>query len=453
MGGMSISGLASGLDTASLIDQLMNLERAPVRRLETRRTDIQNSIKSFNELNDKFKAIRTAADALTSTLDWAARKVSSSNEAVATATVSGSAQTGSLSFNVTALASAHSVVSASTVAGTAAVVADGTDFTVNGVTVTAADYGTGTLTEVVDAINAADAGVTAAAVQVSPGQYRLQITSETSGDASDFTVTGTGLTAALGAFGIVTDGSSAVATIGTGPAAYEVRSDSNTFADVIPGVTFTAHSTGAVTLTVGNDGEALADKVAKLVEAVNEASKYILDRSKYDKSTEKAGVFLGNSMPARLRDDLVNAVIDAVPGSALVGASVGITTDRTGAITFDRAKFLEAYDTDPAAVEGFFGANVVADTADDGLAERVSLVAEAATAINTGRISLAISSRESEVTSIDDRIDQWDIRLELKETSLRRMFTSLETNLSTLQQQGNWLAGQLASLPKIESNR
>jgi len=56
MGGMSVSGLVSGLDTSNIIEQLLRLEREPQRRLQTRKSDIQNTISSFQELNTRFKA-------------------------------------------------------------------------------------------------------------------------------------------------------------------------------------------------------------------------------------------------------------------------------------------------------------------------------------------------------------------------------------------------------------
>lgn len=452
MGGFSISGLSSGLDTAGIINQLLAIERAPQQRLQSRRADIQNTVSSYQELNTRFNTLEEAADDLSSALDWVSRKATSSDEDVVSATVTGAPVNGSLAFEVTALAASHTVISDNTVAGTDTIVADGSDFTVNGVTITAADYGGGSLAEVVDAINAADAGVTASAVQVSPGNYRLQLAAEDSGADGTFTVGGTGLTTALGAFGIVTQGSDAQITVGDGPAAYTVSSATNEFADVLPGLTFTAHTLGSATVTVENDGEALADKVEAMVTAMNEVSRYVLDRSDYDADSGVTGVFLGQSLPSNLRTDMVDALIDPVSGSGLVGASVGIELDRDGNISFDRDAFLEAYAEDPDAVEAFFATNDTATEADDGIAERLALMANEATAVNTGRIAVAIEGRETEIDTLDARIENWDVRLQLRETNLRRYWTNLETTLSQLQSQGNWLSGQIASLPQASSS-
>ena len=124
---------------------------------------------------------------------------------------------------------------------------------------------------------------------------------------------------------------------------------------------------------------------------------------------------------------------------------LGIETDRTGKVSFDRAAFLAAHAADPAAVESFFGANADG-VSDDGVAERLSNLATEATRLNTGTISSFIAGREEQIRQLDDQIERWDVRIELRETALRRQFSNLETVLGRMQQQGQWLAGQLAGL-------
>lgn len=445
MGGLSIDGLVTGLDTSNIINQLLEVERVPQRRLESRKAEIQKIIDAFQAVNERFQKVRDTADALASVTGWGDKTVTSSDETLATASVASGAANTSLSFSITGLAATHTLVSGSTVAGTTAVVADGSDFTVNGVTITAAEYGGGTLQEVVAAINNADAGVRASTVQVSEGNYRLQLTAEDSGALGTFSVSGSGLTAALGAFGIVSQGADAEITVGDGPAAYQVTSSSNTFTDVLPGVSFTVHALGNATVTVGDDAEAIADKVEAFVTAMNDAQSYIATRSAYNSASKTGGLFQGSSLPTNLRNDLSRALIDPVLDSSHVGASVGISTDRSGTITFDREAFISAYEADPQSVQAFFVANGTG-TEDDGIAERVSLMAEAATRLNTGRIATAVEGRRNEISTIDDRIEDWDLRLEVREVALRRQFAGLETTLSRLQQQGQWLNGQLAGL-------
>jgi len=439
MGGMSIDGLVTGLDTSSLIRQLMTAERAPQRQLQARQTQLRDTVKLFTELGAKFKALGDAAAKLDAATDWQRRSATSSDASVVTAKVTGSPAPGSMSFQVTALAATHAVIGRTTAPDTTTTPIAVGDFTIGGVTITAADYGSGSMAEVAAAINASAAGVVATTVQTSPGTYRLQLSAEASGAAGQFTVTG------LDTFDVVSQGADASITVGTGPGAYAVTSSSNTFADVLPGISFTAASLGTATVTVATDGEALADAVEALVTAMNDVHGFIADRSTYDQGAGKGGPFLGESLPAMLRTKLANALIDPVSGATLVGRDLGIETDRTGEVSFDRGAFLAAHAADPAAVESFFGANA-AGTADDGVAERLSRLATEATRLNTGTISSFVAGREEQIRQLDDQIERWDVRLELRETALRRQFSNLETALGRMQQQSQWLAGQLAGL-------
>ena len=120
----SIDGLVSGLDTTTIISQLMSLERQPRNRLKTLKTSISNQISVYQSLNSKFSTLASKAQDLARVAGWKAMKATASSTAV-TATATSSASSGQLSFTVQQLARAGAVASTGTVASTAAVVADG----------------------------------------------------------------------------------------------------------------------------------------------------------------------------------------------------------------------------------------------------------------------------------------------------------------------------------------
>lgn len=60
-----------------------------------------------------------------------------------------------------------------------------------------------------------------------------------------------------------------------------------------------------------------------------------------------------------------------------------------------------------------------------------------------GIVELATGRLASQIELIDDQVQAFEARLELKETILRRRFTMMESALSTLKAQGDWLAAQL----------
>ena len=106
----SVGGLISGLDTNSIITQLMQIEAEPQTALKTTLTNTQSAITSYQDLNTKFQALLTAAQNLTNPSTWGARTATSSDSSVA-ASATASALTGSVTFTVNQLATAQSLIS------------------------------------------------------------------------------------------------------------------------------------------------------------------------------------------------------------------------------------------------------------------------------------------------------------------------------------------------------
>ena len=99
----SIGGLASGLDTASIISQLMQLEALPQTQLKSRVTTEQTKLTALQSLNSRLAALATSADALahpsgSTPSVWDGLKATSSNSAV---TVTASSSAGPASYSVT----------------------------------------------------------------------------------------------------------------------------------------------------------------------------------------------------------------------------------------------------------------------------------------------------------------------------------------------------------------
>ena len=111
---LSVDGLVSGLDTTSLVSQLVAAEALPQTRLKTQLTTTQAAATAYRAVNSKVDAVRTAAEALTADGLAAARTANSSATSVS-ASATSTAVTGSrLSLTVESLASAASYLSAST---------------------------------------------------------------------------------------------------------------------------------------------------------------------------------------------------------------------------------------------------------------------------------------------------------------------------------------------------
>jgi flagellar hook-associated protein 2 len=440
---LNVDGLVSGLDTSTIITQLMALEKQPQDRLVAKRDATNRTAELYRQLNTRFNAVETAADKLSAALDWRVTKATSSDADAVSVTSTGNAPVGNLSFRVNVLAAAHSVISSGAISDPTQAGQLTAGFVVNGVTIT--DIGDGSLNSVAAAINASTAGVTASVIRIGATSYKLQLTAKGTGEASAFTVSGSGLEALGTVDQVVTQGRDAVLTVGdTTP--YTITSATNTVTGVIAGVTLSlrkADPTATIEVGVAADAEKLADMAAALVTSVNDATTFVRTNSTYNASTRAAGAFLGDQVATRLSSALVIGATDGVGGATIAPKTAGISVSRDGVLSFDRAAFLAAYAADPAALETLF----VGTTPGTGLAARLEKIGHDATDTTTGSITAAVAARVSAAKTLTDQITNWDARLSLKEQTLRRQFTALETAMSQARNQSQWLAGQIASLP------
>ena len=463
----SVDGLVSGMNTTSIIQQLMSLERQPVTRLEIKKLVADKSITALQGLNSKFLAIAEIAKKLSAVGGWSPVKATvSSPEAVGVTVADGTAPT-SLSFKVKSLVAAHQIYSSATYAADTTVVADAgatiaigyTDSNGNPATVNVANHD-GTLKGIAAAINGTAASpVTARVVKTSAtGDYRLEFTAKTAGARSSFTVSG--IAQAPGAdmtFAVATQASDAEVLLGSSGTPLSITSSSNTIADVVPGVTLVvkqADVNKTVDVNIARDAATISGDVEKLITLANDFLKEAKTLTAYDATTKTTGILQGNTTVRDLQNAVLNAVATAVGGKS--AATAGVELNRDGTIKFDKVKFEAAYVADPTALAAIFTGPVGVE----GIAQRLQAIADSATKATPkpdgtmtvdGLLPLAIDTRRKEIRRIDDSIAMWDIRLSRREAALKRQFAALETALGAAQQQGSWLSSQLASLPKMSS--
>lgn len=455
---MAIDGLVSGLKTTDLINSLMQAEAVPQTLLKNKVTDSTNFITAMQALNSKMAALADSAAKLALPTGTDLHTVSSSSTAV-TATAGAGAVDGTIDFTVDRLAQSQVMVTGPLTQWPdqpptlTFVAADGT---MKQVTASSSS-----LADVAAAINKAGVGVSAtqvaAGLDPATGQqlYRLQLSSTKTGAAAAFTAyrgapadvtagTATNLLSDAGA-AQVRQAQDAQLTLwaGTG-AAQTVTSATNTFADVLPGVTVTAtaQSTTPVTLTVARDDKSISDAAKSLVGSVNDILNYISAKQAVSTSTDTAGgtvvtagVFTGESVTRDVNQKMVDSIIAPIDG--ISPSTYGISITRDGAVTFDPDAFSKAMAADPDTVKAAVAT----------IAQRVADAAKGASDTYSGSISLKIQGEQATVKSLNDQITDWDTRLSDRRSSLEKTYANLEVQLQQLQSQSSWLTGQLSSLP------
>ncbi len=221
--------------------------------------------------------------------------------------------------------------------------------------------GDGSLSSVVSAINAADAGVTATALQVGTDQYALEVASTGTGTVGAATIDTQAFgTSSLGAMRTTTAAQNAVVSLG-GSGGDQITSSTNAVTGLLPGLTVDLSHADAdpVTITVSPDGSQVASQVSSLISAANQVLSTISTDTAYDASTKTAGPLNGAVQLSSLAERVLSIVGSAVGSSAAgsdgtAGESAGIAITSSGTITFNQTAFERAYDADPAAVQSMF---------------------------------------------------------------------------------------------------
>jgi len=475
---MSVDGLVTGMKTTDTINQLMQVEALPQAALKTKVSVANKVVAAYQSVNTRLSSLATAAKALGSADTWTSMKATSSSNAAVVSALPG-ASAGTMSFRIDNLAAAHTMAfSAGSVASVSDNVISGSDFVIklkdgSDKTLTPTDQ---SLDKVVAAINAeTDAVYRAASVQISPGQYTLQLTAKETGATAAFAGPPAEIDM-LGAAAITTQGTNATITVGT-TTPYSIESATNTFADVLPGVTVTAVSEQAVgdpriTIGIKADVDGIAAKVQALVDNANVALSEIASQSKVKNGDVAAGVLVGDSAMRQLSQDILSAVSGGVSidGSLDTFGTVGVGLDRTGMLTFTKQTFVDAYNADPAKAQAYFDtytdvphASAVAGKFEPGwdtagglgrkletvalqASEGVTLPTDSPTKVKQGLLQSLIQRRTDSISDLNDQVSAWDVRLDLRQKALERQFSNLEVAMGKMQEQSKWLAGQLATL-------
>jgi flagellar hook-associated protein 2 len=441
--GISLDGLASGLDTTALIASIMQVETLPQTLLKNKSSDIQTMVSALQGLNTKVAALATQATAAAKpgALDL---YTAATNSDKVTATTTAGAAAGSLDFQVTALAQTQVTVTPKVngVTGwpytTMTINSGGTPYTIEPLT--------NNLDDVVTAVNAAGAGVTASKVDVGGGDFRLQFTASKPGSAGAFTITDPGTT-----FTDVKAAQDAEISLWPGTAAAQtVKSPTNTFTNLLPGVSITAKDLTAspATLTVSRDDAGITKVASDLVDGVNGIFSFVASRTAVSTTTNtsgtttSAGIFAGDSTVRSVNQNILSAASLPVGTPPRSPSEIGISITKTGTMEFDATKFGAALAADPAGT----AAKV------QEIAGRIAAAATTASDKYDGTLTKTITGQQSEVRDLADRISDWDTRLASRQATLKSTYSALEVALSNMKAQQTWLSSQLAGISSGSSS-
>lgn len=484
----SLSGIASGLDTNTIISQLMEIERIPYNKLQNRQKSYSNEQSIFRNINTKLAALRTAADDLKLAANFNLRSAVVSDESVLKVTATESAAEGSYNIEVKQLATYSSIKSKAfdkgesesgpTLSGTIRIWNNGEhqDFKLSETATSDEEV----LKDLVDQINKANFGVQASLIETEPGKISFVLASVQSGEANKIN-TGIGNSQGIhiAAVNVIDEDTieedtalSSLLDFSEGQKAQnallvingiEVVSSSNELTNVISGVTLNLSKIGNSTVQVSRDLDKIAEKVETFVKAYNDVVNVIRT------NTAKGASLQGDATLRSLQDQLHNLFNSAVgsegneDGAYRYLFEIGLEIDKgvlsgsamTGTISFDKEKFKKALAENPDGVYQLFAYSEgdEGNNANSGIAVKFSDSLRMWTRSGSGIIAAKIDGYDEQIKYLSKQMEHMETRLFMREEQLKKQFNAMEVALASLQSQMTWLNSQILAMNMNGSNQ
>lgn len=462
---IGVSGLMSGLDTESIITQMMSIERRPVLLLQQQEARIQGRISAMGSLKSGLAGLQSAIRTLKSASGYSKMQATSGNTTALAATATASAVAGKYKVEVTALAVAQQVKSSAfavsdTEVGTGTLtIKVGAKAAVN-VTIDATNN---TLSGIAQAINKANTDVIAGVI-FDGSDYYLTLSSKETGAGNTISLT-------MADADLVNDDASGLSKIYFDPATQSmsqtqaavdadltvngiaVTRSGNTISDLIEGVTLTLKQTDAgnpFELTVAQDSGAVTTNINNFVTQYNTLIDTLKLLRGYDPETKEAGLLLGDSLTRQVEGQ-VRAFIHRQfgdQGQAVRRLSdLGLSQGQDGKLSLNETTLSSALADNPEAVKTFFTSTA---TGSEGFAVQLDTLLDGYLK-GTGLLVAKQNGLNSSVSRIGDQVERIELRLAKREENLRRQFESLESLMGQFQNTSGVLSQQLEALTNLNA--
>lgn len=408
-GAITFTGLGSGTDFASLVDGLVDIERSRITRLESWRLEWETKVTAFQELNSKMLSLQTTLAGMDTVNEFMTKTVTSSEEAVLTATADADAAPTSHIVEVKQLAQNKVFTSTNGFEKVTDYVnqtgsAQDFSYTYKGETITVSIADSTTMEGMVNAINNHSENPGVRASIVSDGsEYYISFRGMDLGAEATLTLNDAGTTLSgfsSSDFEVVQENQNSQIKVDGWPTGADqyISNASNTVTGAIEGVTLNlkAGLPGyAINLTIDSDMEGIKQNIRDFVDAVNDVRSFINSVTAVDDSgstsvsvdqtddlENNGSILTGNYgvqiISQRLKD--ITASIGPgfdywdTSGSTPTGdrytslSQLGILTDADrgsvtqGLLTLDEEELDKALETDFDAVVAMFAADGVGGT-------------------------------------------------------------------------------------------
>ncbi len=432
------SGISSGLDTTSIVNELAKIEGRVVDMAKKKQTAYRSQVSAVGEIISKLSSLRTSAAGLSSS--GVLGVTATGTQAGFSANPSSSAASGRYSVKVDVLAEAARMRSAGFAAASSELRGGSLDISIDGTTTNVIIDDGMTLTQAADRLNRTGLAISATVLETN-GQAYLSITRRDTGfvvgqpatSALEITEVSTGnMGQPLGA---TTVQSAVNAKVTVDGLQFERRS--NVLADVVPGTTMTlkATTTTAEDLVLATSTADTQKTLQSFVDAYNGVMKLVRSNTAIAELTDRDQTLGGDPSVRGLQSALQQLVIsEANPGSAVrTLADVGIKTGQDGMLSIDAARLEKAIATDAGAVNALF------QKASTGMAAATTSLVDRYT---SGSDSILVSRQSGinrSIRTMDGRIEDLQRRVDAYREKLVRQFTAMEKVVGGFKSIGSFL--------------
>jgi flagellar hook-associated protein 2 len=290
-----------------------------------------------------------------------------------------------------------------------------------------------TLQDVVDKINDLQMGVTASIFQSGSGTtpYRLVLSSGRAGASGEMLVDASGwqldfFETAAAQDAILQVGSSNVT--GGGLLA---TSGTNSFRGVLDGVNLTLGgvSDSPVTITVASSDSNLVSAVKTFVDQYNKLHDKIDELTYFDANGKTTGILMGSNETLQIESRLSRLLSGRFFGVGSIYSleQVGISFNDDGQLELDQSQLDKAFADDPEAVEKFFTDST------NGLVTKFNDAVESLAGEDHSVLVSRNDALQRRIDENNDRIEDYDTRLERQRARLMTYYYNLELAISKIQ--------------------
>lgn len=414
----SSTGLGTGMDITSVVSALVNAQTAGKQEQITNLKTSENArLSAVSSLTTALGDFQIAIGKLNTTTGFAGLTATSSDSAVATASVSSGATAGTYSLEVKSLAKA-SKVATNAVTSSTTYNAGSLTLTKGSSTYSISVADGASLSNIRDSINkqSSTTGVSANLITGSDGKSQLVLSSTTTGADSGITLAGSSGLEDLNIDASTADSSTRKGSIliaGT-DASYTLdgialTSSSNTIESAVSGLSFTLLKAGTSdspttsTLTVGANTDTLKSNVQSFVDAYNTLITSVNSLTKITTTTADDGT-TSTSSAALASDSMTRTLVNKLQ-STLFGSSsnsgnlttlsqLGITVTTSGTLSVDSTKLNKGIAANTADIQNFFTAKST------GLINKLDSAVNVYTKSSTGLLAQQTSTIKSTLTNL-----------------------------------------------------